>query len=256
MRRTLPAVIDCVQKIMLKAATSGFQTTRWTLIKAAACNSTPDSRDALATLCQAYWFPVYAFIRRKGHDPETAQDLTQGFFTLLMEKNYLLDVDRQRGRFRSFLLTAVKHFLANEWDRRHAQKRGGGREPISIDAVEAESWYIPAIVDEATPETLFQRRWALSLLEHVMAKLRAEFALAGKADRFEKLSVFLNQDSGETRCKEVADEMGLSEGALRTSIHRLRRTYRRLLREEIAQTVSTPEETDEEIRFLMSTLTS
>ena len=254
--RALPTVIDCVPKIMLKAATSGFQTTRWTLIKVAGASPTTDSRDALATLCQTYWRPVYAFIRRKGHDPETSQDLTQGFFTLLVEKNYLLDADRQRGRFRSFLLIAVKHFLANEWDREHAQKRGGGREPISIDTVEAESWYLPAMVEEATPESLFQRRWALSLLEHVMARLRAEFALAGKAEQFEKLSVFLNQDAGETRYKELADEMGLSTGALRMSVHRLRRTYRRLLREEIAQTVSTPEETDEEIRFLLSTLTS
>ena len=254
--RALPTVIDCVPKIMLNAATSGFQTTRWTLIKAAAVSPTTDSRDALATLCQAYWPPVYAFIRRNGHDPERSQDLTQGFFTLLLEKNYLLDADRQRGRFRSFLLTAVKHFLANEWDREHAQKRGGGKGPISIDTVEAESWYLPAMVDEATPESLFQRRWALSLLEHVMAGLRAEFALAGKAEQFEKLSVFLNQDAGETRYKELADEMGLSTGALRTSVHRIRRTYRRLLREEITQTVSRPEETDEEIRFLLSTLTS
>jgi len=241
---------------MISSPTPGFQTTRWTLVQAAAVSPTTDSRQALATLCQTYWHPVYAFIRRNGHDRDQAQDLAQGFFALLLEKNYLVAANRQRGRFRSFLLTAVKHFLANEWDREHAQKRGGGQVPISIDAVEAEKWYVPAVVEEATPESLFERRWALSLLEHVMARLHAEFAVAGKAEQLERLSVFLNRDSEDARYKEVADEMGLSAGALRMSVHRIRRAYRQLLREEIAQTVSTPEETDEEIRFLLSTLST
>jgi RNA polymerase sigma-70 factor (ECF subfamily) len=208
----------------------------------------------LATLCQTYWRPVYAFIRRKGYDRDQTQDLTQGFFALLLEKNYLISADKKRGKFRSFLLTTVKHFLANEWEREHAKKRGSGEPPISIDLIKAESWYVSAAMEETTPERLFERRWALSLLEHVLARMRAEFAAAGKADRFENLSLFLNQDADEARYEELAGAMGLSVGALRMVVHRMRRKYRQLLREEIAQTVSTPEETDEEIRFLMSTL--
>jgi RNA polymerase sigma-70 factor (ECF subfamily) len=234
--------------------TSAFKTTRWTVVQAAAANPTADSRQALATLCQTYWRPVYAFIRRKGYDRDQAQDLTQGFFALLLEKNYLISADRQRGKFRSFLLTTVKHFLANEWEREHAKKRGGAEPPISIDLIKAESWYVSAAVEETTPEKLFERRWALSLLEHVLARLRAEFAAAGKTDRFESLSLFLNQDADEARYEELAGTLGLSAGALRMIVHRMRRKYRQFLREEIAQTVSTPEETDEEIRFLMSTL--
>src|SRR5688572_31283424 len=153
-----------------------FRTTSWSLIVAASSNPTTGARQALATLCQTYWNPVYAFIRRNGHDPDKAQDLTQEFFVRLIEKNYLGDADRERGRFRSFLLTSVKHFLANEWDRARALKRGGGQTPISIDATEAEQWYVPAVVDGVTPEDLFERRWALSLLEKVMSRLRADYA--------------------------------------------------------------------------------
>jgi RNA polymerase sigma-70 factor (ECF subfamily) len=254
--RRLPVVIDCAPNIMLRKSVSAFQTTRWTLVQAATESPTSDSRRALATLCQTYWHPVYAFIRRNGYDRDLAEDLTQGFFALLLEKNYLVNADRQRGRFRSFLLTTVKHFLANERDREHAQKRGGGQLQISIDAVEAEKWYVPAAIEDTTPESLFERRWALSLLEHVMTRLRAEFAAAGKVEQFDKLSVFINRDSEDARYKALAEEMGLSAGAVRMSVHRIRRGYRRLLREEIAQTVSRPEETDEEIRFLLSTLST
>jgi RNA polymerase sigma-70 factor (ECF subfamily) len=148
-------------------STSGFQTTRWTLVQAAAENPTADSREALAALCQTYWPPVYAFIRRNGFDQDQSQDLCQGFFALLLEKNYLGDADRRRGKFRAFLLTAVKHFLANEYHRSHALKRGGGQPSVSIDLVAAETWCAPALVEETTPEGLFERRWALSLLDHV-----------------------------------------------------------------------------------------
>jgi DNA-directed RNA polymerase specialized sigma24 family protein len=229
----------------------GFQTTAWSLVVAAAGNPTIDSRQALASLCQAYWNPVYAFIRRCGHTPDQSQDLTQGFFTRLLEKQFLQGVDRQRGRFRSFLLAAVKHFLANERDRAHAVKRGGGRVPISIDVREAESWYAPAAVEATTPERLFERRWALSVLEHVMARLRAEYSAMGKTEQFARLEALLTKDA---RCEPLAQEMGVSAGALRMSLHRLRRKYRHILREEIAETVSTPAEIDEEIRFLMSVL--
>src|SRR5215831_18681555 len=141
----------------------GFHTTSWTLIRAASGDPTADSRQALAALCQKYWYPVYAFVRGRGYDPEQSQDLTQGFFALLIEKNYLLDADPKRGRFRFFLLAAVKNFLANEWDRANRLKRGGGLVPVSIDLAEAEGWP-SALVEQATPESLYERRWALSLL--------------------------------------------------------------------------------------------
>ena len=254
--RTLPVVIDCVPNVVISMPTFGFQTTHWTLVQAAADFPTPDSHQALAALCQTYWPPVYAFIRRNGFDQDQSQDLSQGFFALLLEKNYLGDADRRRGRFRSFLLTAVKHFLANERDRSHALKRGGGQLPISIDLVAAETWCAPALVGETTPESLFERRWALSLLDHVLAKLRAEFATAGKSGQLERLLVFLNEDFEDARYEVVAEQLGMTVGALRTSVHRIRRKYRRLLREEIAQTVSTPEEVDDEIRFLLSALSA
>ena len=252
--RPLPAVIDCVPNPTSRVSSPDFRTTSWTVILAATAGASTDSREALASLCRIYWQPVYAFIRRHGHTREQAEDLTQGFFAQLLEKNYLLDADRSRGRFRSVLLTAVKHFLANEWDRSRALKRGGGQVPVSIDLVEAERWYVPAATDAATPERLFERRWALSMLEHVMAKLRAEFDAAGKADQFDRLSVFLARESGGERYDAAAAQLGVSSGAMRMAVHRLRRRYRELLRMEIAQTVAAPEQTDDEIRFLMATL--
>lgn len=234
---------------------SGFQTTSWTLVRAAAAHPTPDSRSALARLCQAYWHPVYAFIRRNGYDRDQSQDLSQEFFRLLLEKNYLLDANRERGRFRSFLLTSVKHFLANEWDRANALKRGGGQTAVSIDVAEAEKWYVPAAARGSTPESIFERRWALSVLEHVTVTLRAEFTALGKTgEEFDRVFAFLNREPNSERYDEVARQMGLSAGALRTVVYRMRKKYRRLLRQEIEATVSTPEETDEEIRFLLATL--
>jgi RNA polymerase sigma-70 factor (ECF subfamily) len=182
--------------------------------------------------------------------------LTQGFFLVLLEKNYLRSADRERGRFRSFLLTAVKHFLCNERDRAHALKRGGGKVPISIDQNQAEAWYAPAAVDPVTPETLFDRRWALSLIERVSAKQREHYIANGKGEQFEKLSIFLNRNTDDPRYAEMAAATGLSAGALRMSVHRMRRKYRELLRAEIAETVATPKEIDDEIRFLLSTLSA
>ena len=175
---------------MSRSPSPRFDKTSWTLVRDAAVNPTADSRQALATLCETYWTPVYAFVRRNGYDREQAQDLTQGFFAQLLEKRLLVDADQQRGKFRSFLLTAVKHFLANEWDREHAQKRGGSWVPVSIDLVAAERWYEPAVVADATPESLFELQWALSLLEFTLARLRAEFAVAGKTDQFDLSLLF------------------------------------------------------------------
>jgi RNA polymerase sigma factor (sigma-70 family) len=231
-----------------------FRTTSWSLILAASDRS--GGGEALARLCETYWHPVYAFIRRNGHDPDKAQDLTQEFFARLIEKNYVEDADRSRGRFRSFLLTSIKHFLANEWDREQALKRGGGRAQISFDAVEAEEWYIPAVVADVTPETLFERRWAISLLERVVTRLRSEYAAARKEEQFASMEMFLEPDSNDASYGEVAMQMGISAGALRMAVLRMRRRYRELLRAEIGDTVATPEDIDEEIKFLASKLSN
>jgi RNA polymerase sigma-70 factor (ECF subfamily) len=223
-------------------------------VTAAAGHSTTQSRQALAALCQAYWNPVYAFIRRSGFTSDQAQDLTQEFFRKLLEKDYLRDVDRARGRFRAFLHVAITHFLANECDRARAVKRGGGQIPVSIDRLEAETWYGPMAVEGSTPESLFERRWALSLLEQVMARLRDEFAADGKADQFDRLVGFLDRSAEDPRYADVAAQMGVSAGTLRMSVHRLRRRYRALLRAEIGQTVASTEEIDEELRFLLASL--
>jgi RNA polymerase sigma-70 factor (ECF subfamily) len=224
------------------------------MVLAASADSGVASSDALARLCQIYWHPVYTFVRGRGHDSHEAEDLTQGFFALLLEKDYLLDADRERGRFRSFLLTAVKHFLANEWDRSRALKRGGGQTAVPMDLVEAERWYGPATIEAATPEQLFERRWALSLLEHVMAKLRDEFDAAGRAEQFDILVLFLNREADADRYQAAAERLGVSYGALRMAVHRFRRRYRDLLRAEIASTVGAPDQIDDEIRFLLRTL--
>ena len=239
---------------MAAVPTSRFQTTRWSLVLTAAGKPTIEARAALAALCRTYWHPVYSFVRRSGYQPDQAQDLTQGFFLVLLEKHYVGDADRQRGRFRSFLLTSVKHFLANERDRANSLKRGGGRFPVSIDAIEAEDSYAPAAMVTATPESLFERRWALSLLAQAMARLRAEFASAGKVAQFETMSSFLNCDPEGGGYEALAARLGMSAGALRTAVHRMRHKYRTILRAEIAETVSKPEEIDEEIRFLLARL--
>ena len=233
---------------------SNFPTTSWSLVLAAGANPTLDSRASLAALCKVYWAPIYAFIRRSGYDRDRAEDFTQAFFASMLEKNYLGDADRERGRFRTFLLAAVKHFLANEWDKAHALKRGGGQVAVSIDPVEAEAWNVPEIVDRQTPESIFERRWALCLIEQVMAKLRAEFAGTGKAGYFDRLSLLLEGEPAATRYEALAAELGSSAGALRGAVHRMRKRYREILRAEIAETVSAPEEIDEEIRFLLSAL--
>ena len=236
--------------------TSGFHTTSWTLIRTAAGNPTVHSREAMSALCQKYWHPVYAFVRRRGHDPDESLDLTQTFFARLIEKNYLADADRDRGRFRSFLLTAVKHFLANERDRANALKRGGGQRPASIDQAEEEKWQATVAVEQATPESLYERRWALLVLENVMLKLRTEFVEAGKTADFARLSVFLEKDADSVSYETLAKDLGVSAGSLRMSVHRLRRRYRDLLRAEIAESVFGQEEIDEELRFLLSILSA
>lgn len=241
---------------MHRSVPSSFQTTSWSLVLAAARNPSVDSRPALAALCEAYWHPVYAFIRRSGYAPDHAQDLTQGFFALLLEKNFLEVVDPHRGRFRSFLLTAVKRFLLNERDRAYALKRGGGECSAPLDLIGAENWYVPSAANVDTPERLFELQWALALLERAMTRLRVEFTAAGKSSQFDTLAPFLSRESVGVRYEELTPQMGVSAGALRALVHRMRRRYRDLLRAEIANSVAEPEEVDEEIQFLMSVLSS
>jgi len=232
-----------------------FTPTHWSMVLAAAGHSdSTHARDALEKLCRNYWLPIYVFIRRRGHDAHDAQDLTQEFFARLLEKNFLAGVDREKGRFRSFLLASVKHFLANEWDKASAQKRGGGRIPISIDAAAAESSFGLEPASAMTPERIFERRWALALLDQVLRRLREEYTRDGKAEQFEQLKPTLTEASRSVPYAQIAVHLGASEGAVKVAVHRLRQRYRELLRAEIADTVASPAEIDDEIRNLFAAL--
>ena len=233
-----------------------FATTRWSLVLAAGNPSSPQSAAALAALCETYWYPLYAYVRRRGHDADDAQDLTQTFFARLLEKNDLAAARRERGKFRSFLLTSLKHFLANEWDRERAQKRGGGRPSLSIDFGTAEDRYRREPSHELTAEKVFERRWALVLLENVLARLHEESVQAGKSGIFDRLKVFLTGEQPAVSSGQLAAELEMTEGALKLAVHRLRRRYRELLRAEIAQTVADSKEIDQEIRDLFAAISS
>jgi RNA polymerase sigma-70 factor (ECF subfamily) len=229
-----------------------FATTHWTLVVNAGHAPSAEAGRAMSALCEAYWYPVYAFVRRQGNDGDAALDLTQGFFARLLEKRDLAGVDRAKGRFRSWLVAAVKHYVANERDRSRADKRGGGRRPISIDATDAESRYSLEPAHDLTAERVFERRWALTLLDKVLTSLRDELAAEGKAEQFEALKGFIGGRPEDGRYRDAAEGLGMAEGAVRMAAHRLRRRYRELLRQHIAQTVETPEQIEEEIAFLFS----
>ena len=230
-----------------------FPATRWTLIAAAKESGSPAARKALAELCQAYWYPLYAFIRRSGHDTNEAEDLTQAFFASLLEKEAFASADPARGRFRSFLLASCKHFLANQHDRSVAQKRGGGRPVLTLD--DAEARYRRETARSQSPEQLFDRRWALALLESVLDRLRQEYDSGGKSRLFSELKGFLTGDTARPHAV-VATELGMSEGAVKVAVHRMRRRYRELLRDEIGQTLGEPAEVDDEIRALFVALST
>jgi RNA polymerase sigma-70 factor (ECF subfamily) len=235
------------------SAAGQFTTTRWSVVLAAGTEDTR-GREALARLCQVYWYPLYAFVRRQGHSPHDAQDLTQAFFLRLLEKTYLADVERSKGKFRSFLLAALKHFLSNEWARAKTLKRGGGQTIVSLDIGSGEDRYCREPQDNATPERLFERRWALTLLDQVLTRLSDEYAATGKRATFDQLQGCLTGDSDAQAYTELAARLGMTEGAVKVAVHRLRRRYRAMLREEIAQTVADPTEIDDEIRQLFSAL--
>jgi RNA polymerase sigma-70 factor (ECF subfamily) len=231
-----------------------FTTTHWSVVVRAAENLSPESAEALAGLCRAYWYPLYVFVRRKGHSPQDAQDLTQEFFARLIEKNSVRAADRDKGRFRSFLLGALDHFLANEWRDARRLKRGGGRALFSLDDDTAEERYRLEPADQTTPERLYERRWALSLLEQSLARLEQECAAEGKRALFEAVKGLLAGERLPGGYADLARELQMSEGALTTAVHRLRRRYGELLRAQIAQTVSSPDEIGAELRHLFAAL--
>jgi RNA polymerase sigma-70 factor (ECF subfamily) len=236
----------------LSAGDSGrrFHTTRWSLVLAAGQPESTASREALSTLCRIYWYPLYAYARRQVSHAE-AEDLTQGFFAQLLEKDYLRVADPERGKFRSFLLTAFKHFLSKERDRAGALKRGGGSQVLPLDFQTGEERYSREPAHQATPERIFERRWALALLDRVLARLREEFEQGGKQRLFECLKFCLTGEKNPGKSyEELGEELAMTEGAIKIAVHRLRRRYQELLREEIAQTVATPEDVEEELRDL------
>lgn len=238
----------------VEARRPAFVTTHWSVVLAAGGADTTSSRDALARLCQTYWHPLYAYVRRVGHSPHDAQDLTQEFFARLLEKNFLTGADESRGRFRSFLLASLKHFLANEWDKARAQKRGGAQIPISIDLASAETSCQWEPADSTTAEKIFERRWALTLLDGVLRRLREEYVQDGKENLFEQLKPTLTEASRTVRYAEIAVRLDTSEGSVKVAVHRLRQRYREVLRAEIAETVATPAEVEDELRNLFAAL--
>jgi RNA polymerase sigma factor (sigma-70 family) len=231
-----------------------FRTTRWTVIRAARAKNEPDSAAALANLCEAYWYPLYFFVRRMGRDAEEARDLTQGYFLNLMERDYLETVREEAGKFRSFLLASMKHYLANVKRDAAALKRGGGHAIISLDIDAAENRYRHEPVDEATPEKAYERRWALEVIERSRASLQSEFESAGKGLQFKLLSGHLSGSGDGKSYREIAEELEMTEAAIKMSVSRLRRQFGRALRDQIADTVDSTEDIDAEVKHLLTIL--
>jgi len=233
-----------------------FRPTRWSVVLLSAQSKAPGSQAALATLCRLYWYPLYAFVRRRGYNPDDAQDLTQGFFLYLLDHNALTKVDPLKGKFRSFLLASIQNYLSKETDRRRCLKRGGKTEFVPLDAKNAEDRYRLEPTDYLTAEKIFDARWALTLLDEAMSLLCAEYAGQGKIATLETLKPFLIPIDSEAQLsyEQVADQLEVSVGAIRTLIHRLRKRYTMLLRAEVARTVSDPEEIDEELHALCDAL--
>jgi RNA polymerase sigma factor (sigma-70 family) len=231
-----------------------FVTTRWSVVLAARNSDTKQCAQALEVLCQSYWFPLYAFVRRQGHSPDQAADLTQGFFAQLLEKDWLSKITHQEGRFRNFLMVAMKHFISNERAKERAQKRGGGRALLRLDVETAETRYRIEPTDETTPEQVFERQWALTLLDQVLTSLQTEYGQKGKGQVFDLLKHSLTGQRDQLNYGGLADQLDATEGAVRVMVHRLKQRYRRLLREHIAHTVATPDEVDLEMQHLREAL--
>jgi RNA polymerase sigma factor (sigma-70 family) len=241
------------QTVHTLPGSSQFPTTRWTLVVAAGDPQRKEARSALVSLCENYWYPLYAYLRRCGHPADQAQDLTQEFFVRVLEGRYLDRTDPAKGRFRSFILTSLKFFVADEGDRQRAHKRGGGV-VVPLQFSSGEERYRREPAHNETPERIFERRWALSVLDRVLEKLRDEFVQHGRPEHFERLKIFLLGQS-DAPYAALAREMNTSEGALKVAIHRFRKRYRDLFRQEIADTVADPEEVESELRYLAAVLT-
>jgi RNA polymerase sigma-70 factor (ECF subfamily) len=231
-----------------------FGSTQWSVVLAAGAGSSPQSREALETLCRRYWYPLYAYVYHRVRTPDEAEELVQEFFARLLEKKVLAVAEPSRGRFRSFLLTALHNFLVNEWEKISAKKRGGGRKRISLDFSDTQSRVCTPTSREITPEKLFERQWAIALLSRTLQRLHDEFAQAGKADRFEALVPFLMGRNAPVTYAQAAQRLDMSEDAAMVAAHRMRRRFRELLRAEIVDTVTRPEDVDDEIRSLFASL--
>jgi RNA polymerase sigma-70 factor (ECF subfamily) len=227
-----------------------FATTRWSQV-IAACGVSPEADTALAELCEAYWYPVYVFIRRSGHSVADAEDLTQGFFTRVLEKHYLSDARPERGRFRSFLLTSARNFLSNERDWRQTLKRGGRQVHVPLDFGDGEDRYQLEPADGLTPERVYERRWTLAVLDKAMARLCSNYDETGRRDLFARLKPYLVGEEPASY-RELADALRVSEGSLRVAVHRLRKEFKATLRDAIAETVERDEEVDDELRYLLT----
>jgi RNA polymerase sigma factor (sigma-70 family) len=231
-----------------------FNTTHWSVVIQAGANDSPAAAAALASLCLAYWYPLYTYVRRQGHSMEDAQDLTQEFFARLLERQSLRSADPARGRFRTFLLTSLKHFLIDEWNKANCAKRGGGRPLISLDAEETETRFQAEPADNRSPDKVFGRRWAVVVLDRALGQLQSEFVAAGRGPVFEELKTCLTGEDNENTYAEIGRRLGLTEGNFKVTVHRLKQRYRELLRQEIALTVDGPEAIDQEMRDLIAAL--
>jgi RNA polymerase sigma-70 factor (ECF subfamily) len=232
-----------------------FVTTHWTVVLAAGRNDSTHAQEALAKLCQTYWYPLYSYVRLRGYSPHDAQDLTQEFFAGLLDRQTLARITREKGKFRSFLLTALKNFLVDEWKKSRREKRGGGR-VISLDAEDAERRFALEPVEELTPEKVFEQNWALALLDTVYEQLRREYAAAAKSEVFAELKFCLTGDRNAVPYSELGKRLKIPENTVKTLVHRLRQRYRELLRLEVSNTVEHPDEVEEELRFLCRALAS
>ena len=228
-----------------------FKTTCWSVVLSAGHDPADVARQALELLCRAYWFPLYAYVRRHGHSPEDAQDLTQEFFAVFIARGAFARADRERGRFRTYLLTSLKHFLHEEWRRANRQKRGGGVTFVPMDADTAESRYVEEARDGLSPDLLYDRRWAEALLGRVMARLRTDYDSTGRAAVYEQLQQFLWGRQAEVSYDEMGSRLGMTEGAVKVAVHRLRNRFRDLLREEVADTVGSPDQVELELGHLL-----
>ena len=233
-----------------------FATTHWSEVLAAGQGDTPQSAAALERLCSTYWYPLYVYVRRQGYDVADAQDLTQGFFAHILSRSFLRLASPAKGKFRSFILGSLKYFLADEWAKLQAQKRGGGHAPVFLDAQTAEARYCLEPVDSMDAERLFERRWATALLDRVLERLEEEFSKAGRQPVFDQLRGFLLGEKGSATYAEIAAASQMTEGAVKVAVHRLRQRYRELFREEVAHTVEEPSEINDEVRHLFSVLTA